>query len=79
MKFEQLNQLALDDSKNKYDKLRLTGTILSDVFGEIAQTDDRALKASGYTIANSFFDAARETQDSELLETALNISKKAAG
>ena len=75
-KFEHIDAIMNDKEKNNYDKLKLTGAILSDVTTDLMNSDPE-IKKSGVNIINSFFEVARKTEDSELLQTALSISKSA--
>lgn len=77
-KFEHINAIMKDDTKESFDKVKLTGFILSDVVSELMTSKNDIIKQSGINIINSFFEVARKTEDNDLIETAKSITSKAS-
>jgi len=73
-KIEQLDDIQKKEDYDNYTKLKLTGKILQDFAPSIISNNNLEIRRSGANIINGFFDAAKQTEDDELLKTASTIS-----
>lgn len=73
-KFTHINALRQDKTKSNYEKTLIVGNLLSTIANDIIKADDPEVKKSGINIINSFLNIARETEDQQLLDTAMRLS-----
>ncbi|HVU57852.1 MAG TPA: hypothetical protein VHD83_22475 [Puia sp.] len=73
-KIGQLDQLAKVADKSNYQKAAMAGSILATIARDILSSPSPKVKRSGINIINSFLNVAKETQDQQLIDTAIKIS-----
>jgi len=73
-KISQLDQVAKDTSKSNYQKVAVSGSILATIANDILSSSNPKVKRSGINIINNFLSVAKETQDQQLIDTAIRIS-----
>lgn len=73
-KLRQIDEIQ-NDSTDYLNKLKLTGKILFDIAPFLISNKNIEIQRSGANIINSFFDVAKQTEDRELLQTAVEISE----
>jgi hypothetical protein len=75
-KLAQVEDIKNNTSIDNINKLKLTGKILLDIAPFLLSVHNSAeIQRGGANIINSFFDVAKETEDQDLLKTAVDISK----
>ena len=77
-KMNQIEELIQKPDAGNYDKLKVTGVILMDIAADLISNQNPLVKKSAANILNSFFDVAKQTEDEELLRTAVEIRKRVA-
>jgi hypothetical protein len=77
-KLLQIKGLSQDISRSNYEKAAVAGTILSDIANDLFAASDKDIRTSGINIINSFLNIAKETQDQQLIQTAIKISDNIA-
>ena len=78
-KISQLDQVAKDRDKSNYQKAAMAGSILATIANDILSSSNPKVKRSGINIINRFLDLAKETQDQQLIDTAVKISNNIPG
>jgi hypothetical protein len=73
-KIGQFDQLVKDNDKSNYQKAAMAGNILVTVARDILSSSSPKVKRSGINIINNFLNVAKETQDQQLIDTAIKIS-----
>ncbi len=70
-----LTSIIDDKSHSSYERLIKTGSILEDIAKDVVNAANQEVKQSGGNLIKSFFDVAKQTEDQQLLSSALQIAK----
>lgn len=72
--FQSVENVLSNNDISSYEKMNLTGSLLTSLTPQIINTKDEVAKQSGKNILNSFFNVAKKTEDQQMLSTASQIA-----